>query len=97
MPDHKIVVVEEKGRGCIGTGIALAGVLGSVFWLLNFTMGIVEIPDALPFVGNIDEAAAAAIFFSCLRYLGIDLLPFGKRSIVETREIVDVTPQSKQK
>ncbi|MDZ4860193.1 MAG: DUF1232 domain-containing protein [Candidatus Hydrogenedentes bacterium] len=97
MPEQKVVVVEEKPRGCMGIGIAMLGVLGSGAWLLNFTAGIVELPDMLPIFGNIDEAAAAAVFFSCLRYLGIDVLPFGRKQQVTTREIIDVTPASKRK
>ena len=92
MPTEKITVVEEIGPGCFGKGIAMLGALVSTFWLLNFTMGIVEIPDALPIVGNLDEAAAAAMLFSCLRYLGIDILPFGRKKQIETREVIDVTP-----
>lgn len=92
MPQERVVVVEEKGRGCFGQGVAMLGVLVSAFWLLNFTFGVFEIPDALPVVGNLDEAAAAAMFFSCLRYLGIDILPFGRGKRVETREVIDVTP-----
>lgn len=60
--------------------MAMAGVALSGFWLLNFTAGIIEIPDILPLVGNIDEAAASAILFSSLRYLGFDILPFGARN-----------------
>ncbi|HRK34753.1 MAG TPA: DUF1232 domain-containing protein [Candidatus Hydrogenedentes bacterium] len=96
MPEHKVVVVEEKGRGCLGTGIAMAGILVSGFWLLNFSAGFIELPDNLPFFGNIDEAAATAALIACFRYLGIDLLPFGKRSRVETREIIDISPESKK-
>lgn len=97
MPEHKVVVVEEKSRGCMGIGLALVGILGSGFWLLNFTGGLIELPDNLPFLGNIDEATAAAILFSCLRYLGLDILPFGRKEQVTTREIIDVTPESKKK
>jgi hypothetical protein len=79
MGKDKVVVVEEQGPGCFGQGVAFLGVIASIVWLLNFTMGVIELPDALPIVGNLDEAAAAAILFSCLRYLGFDVLPFGKR------------------
>ena len=79
MGKEKVVVVEEQGPGCFGQGMAFLGVIASIAWLLNFTMGVVEIPDYLPLVGNLDEAAAAAVLFSCLRYLGFDVLPFGRR------------------
>ncbi|MCC6155849.1 MAG: hypothetical protein IT367_18930 [Candidatus Hydrogenedentes bacterium] len=97
MAENKVVIAEEKGRGCIGTGIAMTGVLASSSWLLNFTFGVVELPDNVPIFGNLDEAAAAAMLFSCLRYLGIDILPFGKKRTVETREVIDVTPTTKAK
>lgn len=90
MGKEKVVVVEEQGPGCFGQGIAALGVLASLFWLLNFTFGIVEIPDNLPFVGNLDEAAAAAVLFSCLRYLGFDILPFGKRGVRKADDVIDV-------
>ena len=42
-------------------------------------MGILEIPDNLPLVGNLDEVAVSAFFFGCLSYLGIDLVPFRRK------------------
>ena len=66
-------------RGCFGRTMAALGAVLSLVFLLNLTCGVVEIPDNLPFVGNLDEAAAAAILFGCLRYLGVDVLPFGRR------------------
>lgn len=90
MGKEKVVVVEEQGPGCFGQGIAVLGVLASVFWLLNFTAGFVEIPDNFPLVGNLDEAAAAAVLFSCLRYLGFDILPFGKRGVRKADDTIDI-------
>lgn len=46
--------------------------LSSVY-LLNFTVGIFELPDYLPLVGNLDEAAATLVFISALKHFGIDL------------------------
>jgi uncharacterized membrane protein YkvA (DUF1232 family) len=46
----------------------------SVIYLLNPGAGIFElIPDNLPVIGNLDEAAAVALLLGCLRYFGIDL------------------------
>lgn len=90
MGKEKVVVVEEQGPGCFGQGIAALGVLASVLWILNLTAGIFEVPDIVPIFGNLDEAAAAAILFSCLRYLGFDILPFGKRGVRKTDEVIDV-------
>jgi uncharacterized membrane protein YkvA (DUF1232 family) len=45
----------------------------AVLYLLNPGAGIFEIiPDNLPLVGNLDEAAAVALLL-CLRYYGIEL------------------------
>lgn len=44
------------------------GILVSVAYLLNLGAGIFEIiPDNLPFVGNLDEAAFTAFLLFCLR------------------------------
>ncbi len=90
MGKDKVVVVDEQGPGCFGQGVAMAGIVVSIIWLLNFTMGVFELPDALPIVGNLDEAAAAAVLFSCLRYLGFDVLPFGKRGKKKDVQVIDV-------
>ena len=49
------------------------GLLATMY-ILNPTAGLFEIiPDNLPFVGNLDEAAAVALLLMCLKYFGIDL------------------------
>jgi uncharacterized membrane protein YkvA (DUF1232 family) len=46
----------------------------SVLYLINPTMGVFElIPDNIPFVGNLDEAAAVTLLLSVLKYYGVDL------------------------
>lgn len=46
----------------------------SVFYILNPTAGLFElIPDNLPFVGNLDEAAAVYLLLMCLKYFGIEV------------------------
>jgi hypothetical protein len=97
VPPRQVVIVEEEGRGCTGTTLAVLGAIISGGWLLNFTMGIVELPDALPIVGNLDEATAAAVFFGCMRYLGFDLIPFGDKSFRSGPQSIDVTPQRKNR
>jgi len=53
------------------TAVICLGLL-SVIYLLNPGAGIFELlPDHLPFVGNLDEAAAAALLLWCLKYLGV--------------------------
>ena len=44
----------------------------SALYILNLGMGAFEIlPDALPGVGNLDEATATTLFLACLSYFGI--------------------------
>lgn len=46
----------------------------AVLYLLNPTAGFLElIPDNLPLLGNLDEAAATMIILNTLRYYGFDL------------------------
>ena len=53
--------------------VTLLGLL-SALYILNPTAGLFEIiPDNIPFVGNLDEAAAVALLLMCLKYFGIDL------------------------
>ena len=53
--------------------IPTLGLLISVAFLLNFSMGILEIPDNLPIVGHIDEVLACTILFASLGALGVRL------------------------
>jgi uncharacterized membrane protein YkvA (DUF1232 family) len=51
---------------------ALGGLLG-LLYLLNPGAGIFElIPDNIPLIGNLDEAAAVLLILNCLRFFGID-------------------------
>ncbi len=53
--------------------VAVIGILSGLY-LLNPGFGIFElIPDAIPFVGNLDEGAAAFLLLSSLAYFGIDI------------------------
>jgi len=61
--------------------VLLAGLL-SLGYLMNPTAGVFElIPDNLPIVGNLDEAAACAIILAAFRYFGIDLTSFLGRGV----------------
>ncbi len=54
----------------------IVGVLGAVsaVYLFNPGAGFIElIPDNIPIIGNLDEAAAAALLISCLAYFGLDI------------------------
>jgi len=47
--------------------LAILGALISVLYIVNPTAGIIElIPDNLPFIGNLDEAAATVLLLKCL-------------------------------
>lgn len=78
-PSPPLAASSKPPRGCVGIGGAVGALLLSGFYLLNFTMGIFELPDNLPIVGNLDELTASWIFFSALAYLGVDVVPFMKR------------------
>lgn len=54
-------------------GIVLIG-LFCLIYILNPGAGFFElIPDNLPIIGNLDEAAAVAVLLMCLKYFGINL------------------------
>ena len=53
--------------------MALAGVAVSVLYLANLTFGVIEIPDNLPLVGNLDEVFFSGLLFASLSRLGIRL------------------------
>jgi len=48
----------------------LAGALLSVIYIVNPGAGVVELlPDNLPGIGNLDEAAMTALLLACVRAL----------------------------
>lgn len=52
----------------------------SVVYILNPSAGMLElIPDNIPVIGNLDEAAAVVLLLTCLRYFGFDLTRRGSR------------------
>ncbi len=66
---------DDKGKRTV-VGSIIAGLFGAlgIVYLINPTAGFLElIPDNLPVVGNLDEAAAVLLVISCLAYFGIDL------------------------
>lgn len=74
MENQKTVEADSGAKKSIGNSIVVGAVgIFSVIYLLNPTMGAIElIPDGFPVIGNLDEAAAAALLISCLAYFGID-------------------------
>ena len=67
-------------RGCASRLVAMGGVILSVLYLSNLSMGIFEIPDNLPLVGNLDEVFFSGVLFASLARLGI-YLPVGQRPL----------------
>lgn len=64
--------------------IALA--LGAGIYLMNPTMGVFELlPDNLPGVGNIDEAAATLVIVNAFRYFGFDITALFRREELSAR------------
>ena len=63
--------------------VATIGIL-SVLYILNPGLGLFElVPDSLPFVGNLDEAAAVALLLMCMKYFGIDLPNIFRRDTLD--------------
>lgn len=69
------IVKADSSTGCLTKALALGGILISALFLLNLTAGIIEIPDNLPIIGNLDEVAATTFMLTCLSYLGINIIP----------------------
>lgn len=66
--------IREEKRGIVNTVIVGAIGVISAIYLFNPTAGFLElIPDNIPIVGNLDEAAAAAFLISALAYFGVDI------------------------
>jgi hypothetical protein len=65
----------------------ILGIIVSTIYLLNFTLGIWELPDNLPVIGHLDEFAAATLLIASLRYFGIDLTAFLKRGSKKKDEV----------
>ncbi len=52
-------------------------------YIINLGFGIVEfIPDNVPIIGNLDEAAATLILINCMAYFGLDI-----RSVINFKKI----------
>lgn len=62
--------VTSRDRGCLGSGLALLGVVLGALYIINPTAGLIElIPDNIPLFGNVDEAAATTMLVLGLQYL----------------------------
>ena len=57
--------------------VAWATIAAGSVYMINPGLGVFELlPDNLPIVGNLDEAAVVLIMFAALRYLGVRLPEF---------------------
>ncbi len=65
--------MSEK-RSVVAGCLPILGLIVSVVYLSNISMGIVEIPDNLPFIGNLDEVFFSGLLFASLATLGVSLL-----------------------
>lgn len=62
----------------------------SALYLLNIGAGVFElIPDNIPIIGNLDEAAATLLLLNCLAYFGLDLRHLLRRNN-QNKKIIDV-------
>jgi len=69
--------IDKKKRTMKKDLVAGIGGLMGFLYVLNPGAGIFEIlPDALPIVGNLDEAGAVLLVIGSLRYFGLDLSRF---------------------
>jgi hypothetical protein len=61
-------------------GVAWATLGAGVLYLINPGLGVFELlPDNLPIVGNLDEAAAVFVVLAAMHYLGMRLPDFMER------------------
>jgi len=66
--------------------VVLAGIV-SFIYLINPTAGVLElIPDNLPILGNLDEAAAMTLLIAVFGYFGFDVSNLFKRKDKEKKE-----------
>lgn len=76
-----------KNNSGLRKAVALFGIILGVIYIINPTAGFFElIPDNLPFIGNLDEAAAVWMILRCLREFGIDLTSFGHNNAKEANK-----------
>lgn len=62
----------SENKGFAKRAAALVGAVGSIAYLSNIGVGVVEfLPDNLPLVGNLDEMAFTFLLLYCSSYLGI--------------------------
>ena len=72
------VVDNPKPRSLAATVMTAIGAI-ALLYLMNPTFGMFEfIPDNVPVIGNLDEAAATTLLLGSLAYFGIEI-PWPRR------------------
>ena len=101
MENEKTVEVDSGAKKSIGNSIVVGAIgIVSLIYLFNPTGGFIElIPDNIPVIGNLDEAAAAGLLISCLAYFGIDFggLSDGKRKRRTKKQILSTSKSTKNR
>ncbi len=70
----------------------------ALIYLLNPTAGLLEfIPDVIPVIGNLDEAAAVLILVNTAAYYGIDLSRLYGGSRAQDDKSKMLPPEEKRK
>ena len=69
--------------------LAWMALVVGVIYLLNPTLGIDLLPDNLPIVGNLDEAAILLLILGATRYLGLGLPDFIERILAPLPRLPD--------
>jgi hypothetical protein len=78
--DGEIVPEEVTEQPGWAKALAWATIVLGGLYIVNPTAGIFElIPDVIPVVGNLDEAAVMFLIFGAMRYLGWTLPEFIER------------------
>ncbi len=90
MKTRRVIVRSSDKTPTLGRKLgAMLGAFLSFLYLLNLSFGLVEIPDNLPIIGNLDEVVVSGFLYGCLGYLGINLVPF-QRKQEKPVEVVDI-------
>lgn len=93
IPDMENITPPAPRSGLAKTVAWTTLILGGVY-LLNPTLGVDLLPDNLPIVGNLDEAAVVFLVLGAIRYLGINLPDFIERWLQPTNKLPPTIDQS---
>ncbi len=79
-PGYRGSTLDSSRRNLLSQSLALFAGVAAALYLVYPSLGIFELlPDALPLVGNLDEAGASLLLINVLAFYGIDLNRFGRR------------------